>query len=59
MRNVTSDNITDTFLSYFGEDTDPRLKTIMDSLAKHLHAFARETNLTHEEWQKGLCLCCY
>ena len=54
MRNVTSDNITDTFLSYFGEDTDPRLKTIMDSLAKHLHAFARETNLTHEEWQKGL-----
>ena len=54
MRNVTSNNITDTFLNYFGEDTDPRLKTIMESLAKHLHAFARETNLTHEEWQKGL-----
>ncbi len=54
MRNVTSDNITETFLSYFGEDTDPRLKTIMESLAKHLHAFARETNLTHEEWTKGL-----
>ncbi len=54
MRNVTSDNITDTFLGYFGDDTDPRLREIMVSLATHLHAFARETNLTHEEWQKGL-----
>jgi len=54
MRNVTSDNITETFLGYFGEDTDPRLKEIMTSLAKHLHAFAKETELTHEEWGKGL-----
>lgn len=54
MRNVTSDNITDTFLGYFGDDTDPRLRTVMASLATHLHAFVRETNLTHEEWQKGL-----
>ena len=54
MRNVTPDNITDTFLGYFGEDTDPRLREVMESLASHLHAFVRETNLTHEEWQKGL-----
>jgi len=54
MRNVTSNNITDTFLGYFGEDTDPRLREIMTSLATHLHAFAKETNLTHAEWQKGL-----
>lgn len=54
MRNVTSDNITDTFLGYFGDDTDPRLREIMVSLSKHLHDFARETNLTHQEWQKGL-----
>ncbi len=54
MRNVTEDNLTDTFLSYFGDDTDPRLKEIMDSLARHLHAFAKETKLTHKEWQKGL-----
>jgi len=54
MRNVTSDNLTETFLGYFGDDTNPRLKTIMTSLATHLHAFAKETNLTHEEWQKGL-----
>jgi len=54
MRNVTTDNITETFLSYFGDDTDPRLLEIMSSLAQHLHDFARETKLTHEEWQKGL-----
>jgi len=54
MRSVTKDNITETFLGYFGDDTDPRLKEIMTSLSKHLHEFARETNLTHKEWQKGL-----
>ncbi len=54
MRNVTPDNITDTFLSYFGDDTDPRLLEIMTSLVRHLHQFARETELTHDEWNKGL-----
>jgi len=56
MRNVTSDNITDTFLGYFGDDTDPRVREVMVSLATHLHAFARETKLTHQEWEKGLDL---
>ncbi len=56
MRSVNSDNITKTFLSYFGADTDPRLLEIMTSLATHLHDFAKETNLTHEEWQKGLSI---
>lgn len=54
MRNVTEENITDTFLGYFGKDTDPRVREIMDSLARHLHAFARETRITHEEWRAGL-----
>jgi len=56
MRNVTSDNITDTFLAYFGENTDPRIVEILESLSTHLHNFARETQLTHQEWQKGLNL---
>jgi len=54
MRNVTKENITDTFLSYFGQDTDPRLREIMESLSRHLHEFARETKLTHDEWNTGL-----
>jgi protocatechuate 3,4-dioxygenase beta subunit len=54
MRNVNTENITDTFLDYFGDDTDPRLREIMVSLTTHLHSFARETRLTHDEWAKGL-----
>lgn len=54
MRNVTEDSITDAFTDYFGEDTNPRVREIMTSLAKHLHEFAKETQLTHEEWNQGL-----
>jgi len=54
MRTVTKDNITDVFTGYFGDDTDPRFKEVMSCLARHLHDFARETQLTHEEWGKGL-----
>lgn len=54
MRTVTKDNITEVFMGYFGPDTDPRLREVMQSLADHLHAFAREVKLTHAEWQKGI-----
>ncbi|MEL6523300.1 MAG: dioxygenase [Pseudomonadota bacterium] len=54
MRNVTKDNITDVFMGYLGQDTDPRLREIMGSLVKHLHAFAKEVNLTHAEWNVGI-----
>lgn len=54
MRNVTQDNITDVFQSYFGPNTDPRFKEIMMSLAKHLHAFAQDVQLTHAEWDRGI-----
>jgi hydroxyquinol 1,2-dioxygenase len=54
MRTVTADNITDVFMGYFGADTDPRMREIMQSLATHLHAFARDVNLTHAEWQQGI-----
>ncbi|WP_380053090.1 dioxygenase [Falsihalocynthiibacter sp. SS001] len=54
MRNVTKDNITDVFSSYFGDDTDPRVKEVLVALARHIHDFTRETKLTHDEWRKGL-----
>lgn len=54
MRNVTADNITEVFASYFGPDTDPRLRQVLLALARHLHDFAREVRLTHAEWRKGL-----
>ncbi len=54
MRNVTKDNITDVFMSYMSDDTNPRLAEVMGSLVKHLHAFAAEVNLTHAEWEQGI-----
>ena len=54
MRNVTSETITKAFLDYCSDDTDPRLKFVLEKLATHLHDFVRETNLTHDEWRKGL-----
>lgn len=54
MRNVTVDNITEVFMGYVAEDTDPRLREVLGSLVKHLHDFARDTKLTHEEWRAGI-----
>lgn len=54
MRNVTKENITDVFLGYLSEDTDPRMREVIGSLVKHLHDFARETKLTHQEWRQGI-----
>jgi hydroxyquinol 1,2-dioxygenase len=36
------------------ESDDPRFKQIMTSLVNHLHAFAREVDLTSEEWMTGI-----
>lgn len=54
MRDVTKDNITDVFKSYMADDMPPRTREIMSSLVQHLHDFARETNLTHDEWRQGI-----
>lgn len=54
MRNVSKDNITDVFMGYFGPNADPRAREIIEAIARHVHAFAREVNLTHAEWQKGI-----
>ena len=54
MRHVTKDNLADVFSSYMGPEVSPRLREIMGALVKHIHAFAKEVNLTHEEWQTGI-----
>ena len=54
MRTVTKETITQAFLDYCGPETTPRLRFILEKLVQHLHDFTRETNLTHEEWRKGL-----
>jgi len=54
MRTVTKDNITEVFAGYLGEEADPRVREVLGALAKHIHEFAREVHLTHDEWRKGL-----
>jgi hydroxyquinol 1,2-dioxygenase len=54
VRELTPETITDAVLEQMSTTPDPRLKAIMESAVKHLHAFAREVNLTPGEWIKGI-----
>jgi hydroxyquinol 1,2-dioxygenase len=54
MRNLNENTITDAVLARLAEATDERLKEIVTSLVRHLHAFARETQLTEAEWEAGI-----
>ncbi|MFD0914873.1 dioxygenase [Pseudahrensia aquimaris] len=54
MRTVTTDTITQAFIDYIGAETDERVRFVVTKLVEHIHDFARETNLTHDEWRKGL-----
>ena len=36
------------------EDADPRLREVMGALVRHLHAFAKEVELTGPEWETAI-----
>ena len=50
MQNFDERNITDAVIERFKNTPDPRLKTIMSSLVKHLHDLVRDVELTTDEW---------
>jgi catechol 1,2-dioxygenase/hydroxyquinol 1,2-dioxygenase len=54
MRELTPETITDAVLEQMATTKDARLKEIMAAAVKHLHAFARDVNLTPAEWIKGI-----
>ena len=54
MQNLDEHTITEGVLARHEHAADERLKTIATSLVRHLHAFAREVNLTEHEWEKGI-----
>jgi hydroxyquinol 1,2-dioxygenase len=54
MRNIDEHTITEAVVRSFDGCPDPRLKTILVSLATHLHDFAREVRLTEGEWERGI-----
>lgn len=54
MQDCTIETVTDTVIAQMATTPDARLREIMDSLVRHLHAFAREVRLTPEEWLRGI-----
>lgn len=54
MRNVTATSITQAVVHSFDGAADPRFKHLIERLAHHLHAYAREVDLTPEEWKSGI-----
>jgi hydroxyquinol 1,2-dioxygenase len=54
MREHTPETITEAVLEQMAGTENPRLKEIMESAVRHLHAFAREVNLTPAEWLRGI-----
>jgi protocatechuate 3,4-dioxygenase beta subunit len=54
MRNTTSSNLTTLTQDSFNQLPSERLQFIIKTFIAHLHDFAKETHLTHEEWRAGL-----
>ena len=54
MSDNSEDRITETVLKSFAGTSNPRLHMLMTSLVTHLHAYARETALTPEEWKAAI-----
>ena len=54
MRNLTQDDITEAVIARLAQTPDARLRQIMTSLVRHLHAFAREVKLSEDEWFRGI-----
>ncbi|MFC9664096.1 intradiol ring-cleavage dioxygenase [Nocardia sp. NPDC127606] len=46
--------LTDRVVASFDSCADPRLRLVMQSLVRHLHAFVRDVRLTEPEWQTAI-----
>jgi catechol 1,2-dioxygenase len=49
-------NFTQNVIDAMGPKTKPRVRKLMASLIQHVHDFARENELTIEEWMEGVQL---
>ncbi|KAM0477787.1 hypothetical protein ACHAPX_005552 [Trichoderma viride] len=53
---VLGQEFTDHVVQAMGPETTPRMRTVMTALIQHVHDFAREVNLTTEEWLAGVAM---
>lgn len=49
-------NFTQHVIDSMGPKTTPRMRQVMGSLIRHVHDFARENELTVDEWMAGVNL---
>ncbi|KAJ5786311.1 uncharacterized protein N7503_011523 [Penicillium pulvis] len=49
-------DFTDNVINSMGPKTSPRLRQLMTGLIRHVHDFARENELTVDEWMEGVKL---
>ncbi len=54
MQDLDEFSATEAALAQMAATPNPRLKEIVDAAVRHLHAFARDVNLTPEEWLAGI-----
>jgi protocatechuate 3,4-dioxygenase beta subunit len=54
IRAIDENTITDAVVEQMATTKDERLKELMEAAVRHLHAFAREVNLTPDEWIAGV-----
>lgn len=54
MRNIDIDNITQAAAGSFAGVPQARQRELLQALVQHLHAYAKEAKLTHEEWRAAL-----
>ncbi|KAK2794679.1 hypothetical protein FQN50_009864 [Emmonsiellopsis sp. PD_5] len=47
-------DFTQAVIDLMGPKTAPRTRTVLGSLIRHIHDFAREVDLTQEEWMMGV-----
>ncbi len=52
--NFNEQTLTDAAVARLDGCTDPRLREIMSSLIRHLHAFVRDVELTESEWFEAI-----
>ncbi len=53
-QDLDENTVTAAVLEQMANTPNPRLKQVMESLVKHLHDFARDVDLTPEEWLYGI-----
>jgi len=54
MRNMTEAELTEVVLQRYADTPDLRLRDVLQSLIRHLHAFVRDVRLTEDEWLRGI-----